>query len=118
MPREVPEKRSAMNNWLQISSYVGQFHLLNLLPFVMFMSLSDILLLVKLSNESNQLQLQEHGNLARPAGVSKLPTTKIERAKGEFYLIACRSVNNLHEFMSFYVITSLKERIWQLCDSS
>ena len=44
----------------KISSYISQLRLLNLLPLLMFPQLNDILLLVKLSNELNQPQLQRN----------------------------------------------------------
>ena len=76
----------------------------------MFLQLSDMLLLVKLSNESNQLQLQKIEKLCRPTEIFKLPTTRTERARGEFTLKTCRLINNLHKFMDFSVTTGLKER--------
>ena len=92
-----------------VSSYISQQSLLNLLPLPMFLQFGDILLLVKLSNESNQLQKNE--NLGRRTGSFEPPNTWTERAKGELTLRSCRLINNLHELIDFSVTTGLKERI-------
>ena len=89
----------------KISSYTSQLRLLNLLPLPMFLQLNDILLHVKLSNESNQLQLRKNENLGRHTESFILHTSRTERARGELTLRTCRLVNNRDEFMDFSVIT-------------
>ena len=105
----------------KVSSCISQLRLLNLLPVLMFLQLSDILLLAKLSNESIQLLLQTNENLGGRTEYFKLPTTRTERTKGDFTLRTCRLITNLHEVMDFSVTTGLKERIlaikWKFVNS-
>ena len=87
----------------------------------MFLHLDNALFFVKLSNDSNELQLQKNQNLGRRTEIFKLPTTATERRRGEFSLRTGRLFNNLHEFMDFSMTTGLKERIqafmWKFVNS-
>ena len=94
-----------------VSGYISQLRLLDLLLLPRFLHLSDILLLVKLSNESNQLRLEKSESLGKCTEIFEIPTTRTERAKGEFTLTTCRLIHNLHEFMHFSVTTGLKEGV-------
>ena len=94
---EVPEKRVQCLIGSKVSSYISQLRLVNMFPLLTFQQWSEFLLLVKMSNESNQLQFQENENLGRLSEIFKLPFTGTEKAEGEFTLRTCRLTKNLRE---------------------
>ena len=105
----------------KVSCYISQLRWLSLLPLPMFRQLNYFLLLVKLSIESNQLQLQKNENLGMRTETFKLPFTRADRSEGEYTLRTCRCINNPYELMGFSVTTGLKEWIlaimWKLVNS-
>ena len=70
----------------KVCNCIIQFCSLNLLPLSMFLQLSNILLPVKSSNDSNQLQLQENDFLVGRTVICIFPMTRTGRTRGKFTL--------------------------------
>ena len=96
----------------KVMPYPNQLRLLNILPLPMFMQLNDILLLSKLTEDDSFLpMLKQNSEKGRTKELFKLPKTRTEKARNDFFFRTCRLANRIEKYIEFNTKKGLKNRV-------
>ena len=96
----------------KVMPYPNQLRLLNILPLPMFMQLNDILLLSKLTEDDSFLpMLKQNSEKGRTNELFKLPKTRNEKARNDFFFRTCRLANRIEKNIEFNTKKGLKNRV-------
>ena len=78
----------------------------------MFMQLNDILLLSKLTEDDSFLpMLKQNSEKRRSNELFKLPKTRPEKARNDFFFRTCRLANRKEKYIEFNTKKGLKNRV-------
>ena len=96
----------------KVMPYPNQLRLLNILPLPMFMQLNEILLLSKLTEDDSFLpMLKQNSEKGRTNELFKLPKTRTEKARNDFFFRTCRLANRIEKYIEFNTKKGLKNRV-------
>ena len=86
----------------KVMPYPNQLRLLNILPLTMFMQLNEILFLSKLTEDDSFLpMLKQNSEKGRTNELFKLPKTRTEKARTDFFFRTCRLANRIEKYIEF-----------------